>query len=147
MLTIKNLYSRFKWKHALTSHMITHSKNKKFLCQDCGFATSHASVLKNHLRTHTGQMLKCLLPGCHFETIRKENLLQHQLTHSKEKPHQCDVCGKAFSLVKNLRRHMKQHDFNALKHKCQVWKPITFENWIYVFQFILSRLMGVFSVH
>ena len=100
--------------------MITHSTEKKFLCTDCGFSTSHASVFKSHQRIHTGKTLKCGLPGCTFETIRKHNLVQHQLTHSKEKPHQCEVCGKSFSLVKNMRRHKAQHDLNALKHRCHV---------------------------
>lgn len=59
-------------------------------------------------------------PGCTFETIRKQNLVQHQLTHSKQKPHQCEVCGKSFSLVKNMRRHALQHDFSALRHMCRV---------------------------
>ncbi len=71
-------------------------------------------------RIHTGQTLKCSFPSCTFQTIRKQNLVQHQLTHSKEKAHQCDVCGKAFSLVKNMRRHQKQHDGKASRHKCQV---------------------------
>ena len=57
---------------------------------------------------------------CNFETVRKQNLVQHQLTHSKEKPHQCEVCGKSFSLVKNMRRHSHQHDKNALKYQCSV---------------------------
>ena len=60
------------------------------------------------------------LLDCNFETVRKQNLVQHQLTHSKEKPHQCEVCGKSFSLVKNMRRHSQQHDKNALKYQCRV---------------------------
>lgn len=61
-----------------------------------------------------------ILSDCNFETVRKQNLVQHQLTHSKEKPHQCEVCGKSFSLVKNMRRHSHQHDKNALKYQCRV---------------------------
>ena len=60
------------------------------------------------------------LADCNFETVRKQNLVQHQLTHSKEKPHQCEVCGKSFSLVKNMRRHSHQHDKNALKYQCSI---------------------------
>lgn len=100
--------------------MITHSGEKKYLCQSCGFATSHSSVFKSHQRIHTGQTIKCGLPGCHFETVRKHNLVQHQITHSKEKPHQCEICGKSFSLVKNMRRHMLMHNFTAKRHTCCV---------------------------
>ncbi len=82
---------------------------------------NNVSQLQNILqRLHTGQTMKCPLPDCAFETVRKQNLVEHQLTHSKEKPHQCEVCGKAFSLVKNMRRHARQHDCKAKRHRCQV---------------------------
>ena len=98
----------FKWKHALTAHMVVHSSEKKFLCQECGFSTSHASTFKFHQRNHNGQLMKCeVVSGCKFQTTRKSNLLQHQLTHSKDKPHQCEVCGRSFSLAKNMRRHAR----------------------------------------
>ncbi len=65
-------------------------------------------------------LISATFTDCTFETVRKQNLVQHQLTHSKEKPHQCEVCGKSFSLVKNMRRHALQHDYNALKYQCKV---------------------------
>ena len=55
-----------------------------------------------------------------LQTTRKSNLVQHKLTHSKEKPHQCEICGQSFSLAKNMRRHARQHDQNATIFKCKV---------------------------
>ena len=43
--------------------MVVHSTSKQYLCQECGFETSHTSVLKRHRRIHSGQTLKCKLPG------------------------------------------------------------------------------------
>lgn len=55
-----------------------------------------------------------------LQTTRKSNLVQHRLTHSKEKPHQCEICGRAFSLAKNMRRHARQHDTNATIFNCNI---------------------------
>ena len=111
----------FKWKHALAAHTVVHSDEKQFLCQECGFSTSHSSTFKFHQRNHSGQMMRCdAVPGCMFQTTRKSNLVQHQLTHSKEKPHQCEVCGRSFSLAKNMRRHARQHDRNAISYSCNI---------------------------
>ena len=33
----------------------------------------------------------------------------HELTHSKEKPYKCDVCGKAYTHPTNLKIHKQEH--------------------------------------
>lgn len=110
----------FKWKHALTAHQVIHATEKKFLCQECGFSTSHVSTFRFHTRMHAGNLMKCDVQNCTFQTTRKSNLVQHRLTHSKEKPHQCEVCGRSFSLAKNMRRHARQHDLTATVYTCAV---------------------------
>lgn len=116
----KDCGKAFKWKHALTAHSVIHAPVKKFLCQECGFSTSHVSTFRFHNRIHSGNLMKCDVKNCTFQTTRKSNLVQHKLTHSKEKPHQCEICGRAFSLAKNMRRHARQHDTNATIFKCTV---------------------------
>ncbi|KAK0045855.1 zinc finger protein 652 [Biomphalaria pfeifferi] len=101
--------SGFKWKHALKNHMITHSATKDHLCDVCGYATAHKSQLKAHKLIHTGHMFKCPVQGCPFEATKRQNLKYHMVTHTHEKPHQCEVCGQSFSLIKNMRRHMLLH--------------------------------------
>ena len=81
----------FKWKHALKSHMVTHSATKDHLCDICGYATAHKQQLKAHNLIHTGQTFKCPEPDCTFEATKKQNLKYHMVTHSQEKPHQCEV--------------------------------------------------------
>lgn len=116
----KDCGKAFKWNHALTAHSVVHAPVKKFLCQECGFSTSHVSTFRFHNRMHTGNLMKCDVKSCTFQTTRKSNLVQHKLTHSKEKPHQCEICGQSFSLAKNMRRHARQHDTNATIFKCKV---------------------------
>lgn len=116
----KDCGKAFKWKHALTAHSVIHAPVKKFLCQECGFSTSHVSTFRFHNRIHSGNLTKCDVKNCTFQTTRKSNLVQHRLTHSKEKPHQCEICGRAFSLAKNMRRHARQHDTNATIFNCNI---------------------------
>ncbi|XP_060596353.1 zinc finger protein 391-like isoform X2 [Ruditapes philippinarum] len=99
----------FKWKHALKAHMTVHKDSKDYLCDICGFATAHKSQLKAHHLIHTGNTFKCTQPDCEYQTTKRSNLKFHMMTHSREKPHQCELCGQSFSLVKNMKRHMLLH--------------------------------------
>ncbi|KDQ17596.1 hypothetical protein BOTBODRAFT_143961 [Botryobasidium botryosum FD-172 SS1] len=45
--------------------------------------------------------------GCDSVFERQSSLKQHILTHTGERPHQCDLCGRRFSIPSNLRRHKK----------------------------------------
>ena len=100
----------FKWKHALKNHLIVHNNHKEYLCDNCGYTTAHRSQLKAHCLLHTGDTYKCNYPGCMFQSTKKQNMKYHQLTHTHEKVHQCDICGQSFSLLKNLRRHSLLHN-------------------------------------
>ena len=99
----------FKWKHALKNHMIVHKETKDYLCDFCGFSTAHKSQITAHRLIHTGETFKCTEPGCTFIATKRNYLRYHMLTHTHEKPHQCEQCGQSFSLVKNMKRHMLLH--------------------------------------
>ncbi|XP_076113095.1 uncharacterized protein LOC143080873 [Mytilus galloprovincialis] len=115
----------FKWKHALKCHMATHSETKDHLCDVCGFATAHKSQLKAHKLIHTGDTYKCEYPNCKFQSIKKQSLKYHLLTHTQEKPHQCEICGQSFSLKKNLNRHALLHT-DVRPHKCKFHEVCNF---------------------
>lgn len=93
----------FKWKHGLNSHLIVHSNEKKLLCDECGYSTSHLKTLRAHQLSHTGFLFRCTTSGCSYTSRRKENLKIHMATHKNETPFVCEVCGHRFSQNKNLK--------------------------------------------
>ncbi|KAG9051232.1 hypothetical protein FS837_010519 [Tulasnella sp. UAMH 9824] len=54
-------------------------------------------------------------PGCDLTFTRLSALKQHMLSHTGEKPHACDHCGRRFSLASNLRRHTTTKACKVLK--------------------------------
>jgi len=107
----------FKWRNTLHEHAATHTSRKEHLCDICGYATAHRGQLRSHRLVHTGGTMCCSWQGCDFRATRMQNLKYHLLTHTQEKPHQCEVCGQSFSLAKNMKRHMMSHINSAMKHK------------------------------
>ena len=100
--------------------MIVHSKIKSFVCEICGYATAHKSQINAHRRIHTGETYRCQVEGCSYEATKKQKLKYHMVSHSPARPHQCNICGKGFSLSRGLRRHMMLHDPYAEKLACDM---------------------------
>ena len=108
--------------------------NQRFTCHKCGNTFSSMASVRQHLRTHSGaeeeededeETLKQQSAddvggvsdsaGCHvcnvcgrlFTTIR--TLRRHMAVHSEGKQHQCAVCGRRFMQLTNLKAHMRTH--------------------------------------
>jgi len=86
----------------------TSEKEKLFQCKICHNSFSNLSVLKVHMRSHTGEKpYSCA--QCSAAFSRQQHLARHMRGHTGEKPYTCAICSSAFILKEKLKRHMRIH--------------------------------------
>ncbi|XP_030390659.1 zinc finger protein OZF-like isoform X2 [Gopherus evgoodei] len=79
-----------------------------YTCSDCGKSFCQHSSLIEHQRTHTGEKpFNCSDCGKSFS--RSSYLIKHQRRHTRETPYNCPDCGKCFSQSSDLVRHRRIH--------------------------------------
>ncbi|EDS35077.1 zinc finger protein [Culex quinquefasciatus] len=82
---------------------------RPYECSVCGFKFSILSQLKRHMLTHTKEKPhKCQL--CPQAYAQTNDLVKHAArVHGIDKPYQCDRCDEGFRLLTDLRQHYRVH--------------------------------------
>eukprot|EP00058_Branchiostoma_floridae_P000522 XP_002586010.1 hypothetical protein BRAFLDRAFT_110209 [Branchiostoma floridae] len=86
-------------------HLASHNKEKKHVCTVCGNRYARRSSLLQHRRLHDPDGHKCHTCENFFPTDAR--LKEHQVVHTGETQHVCDVCQKKFKYKRGLITHMR----------------------------------------
>lgn len=94
----------------LKIHLNYHTKEKQWQCTECpSMVFNSSSNLSLHRKTVHYKIKDFTCQFCQQSFARKETLRYHEMTHTGEKPRECEVCGKRFIQLIALKTHIKTH--------------------------------------
>ncbi|XP_075702991.1 zinc finger protein 335 isoform X2 [Rhinoderma darwinii] len=111
-------YQCRRWS-SLKEHMFNHQGNKPHKCDQCNYTSvykkdviRHSAVHQQERKNNSLMITKTITypcPVCNRVYTMQKRLTQHMKTHSTEKPHMCDKCGKAFKKRYTFKNHLLTH--------------------------------------
>nr|XP_037867743.1 zinc finger protein 43-like [Bombyx mori] len=100
------------------------------VCERCGKALPNTTILRYHMRTHTGERpFQC--PDCPKGFVKQSSLKSHSTVHTSERSFACELCPKTFKWRSGLRTHQQTVHFGIKlparrKNQPQVAVPTIF---------------------
>ncbi|NXD67412.1 ZN335 protein, partial [Eolophus roseicapillus] len=114
-------YRARRWS-SLKEHMFNHVGSKPYKCEECNYTSVYKKDVIRHSAVHSrdSELILVLLlqppklnsfpcPVCNRIYPMQKRLTQHMKTHSTEKPHMCDKCGKSFKKRYTFKMHLLTH--------------------------------------
>ncbi|KAJ6655533.1 hypothetical protein lerEdw1_005004 [Lerista edwardsae] len=111
-------YRSRRWS-SLKEHMFNHVGSKPYKCEECDYTSVYKKDVIRHSAVHNRDKKKradpppkrCAFPCpvCGRVYPMQKRLTQHMKTHSAEKPHMCDKCGKSFKKRYTFKMHLLTH--------------------------------------
>ncbi|XP_038185330.1 zinc finger protein 335 isoform X1 [Arvicola amphibius] len=111
-------YRSRRWS-SLKEHMFNHVGSKPYKCDECSYTSVYRKDVIRHAAVHsrdrkkrpdpTPKLSSFPCPVCGRVYPMQKRLTQHMKTHSTEKPHMCDKCGKSFKKRYTFKMHLLTH--------------------------------------
>ncbi|NXE11514.1 ZN335 protein, partial [Lophotis ruficrista] len=111
-------YRSRRWS-SLKEHMFNHVGSKPYKCEECSYTSVYKKDVIRHSTVHSRDRKKRAdpppklnsfpCPVCNRIYPMQKRLTQHMKTHSTEKPHMCDKCGKSFKKRYTFKMHLLTH--------------------------------------
>uniref|UniRef100_A0A674ISN9 Zinc finger protein 335 n=1 Tax=Terrapene triunguis TaxID=2587831 RepID=A0A674ISN9_9SAUR len=111
-------YRSRRWS-SLKEHMFNHVGSKPYKCEECDYTSVYKKDVIRHSTVHSRDRKKRAdpppklnsfpCPVCSRVYPMQKRLTQHMKTHSTEKPHMCDKCGKSFKKRYTFKMHLLTH--------------------------------------
>ena len=97
----------FSPQFTLNRHMVLHTGNFRWYCEECRKGFTHKAQYESHMRGHEGLMYRCESCGKGFTA--ESSLKYHLLEHTGNFKFKCQLCGKGFHFQPQFEKHVTKH--------------------------------------